>query len=191
MWNVKFIYQLKSWKFVNFEGENKYFYRVLQKDDEIIKEIFGVDSYNKKKIIYENHLGNVNKNELNNKIEGKGIFKLENENFYEDKLKKNLGVRKEMTRYADGDIFEGYFKDYSVEGKGILKRSNGDVYEGKFKKDLIEGKGIFRYANGDLYEGEFKEGKKEGKEILKLAYGDVHEGQGKKILFLNIKTNKS
>ena len=49
-------------------------------------------------------------------------------------------------------------KDFT--GKGTIKFANGDVYEGDFKNGLMEGQGVLRTVAGDEYMGQFKNGLK-------------------------------
>jgi len=59
-------------------------------------------------------------------------------------------------------------------GEGAYTNANGDVYEGEFKDGKKDGEGIFRYANGDVFQGNFKDGKKDGKGVLKCISGDTY-----------------
>jgi hypothetical protein len=34
--------------------------------------------------------------------------------------------------------------------------ANGDIYQGNWKNNMMDGKGIFSSINGDSYEGNFK-----------------------------------
>ena len=60
--------------------------------------------------------------------------------------------------YTNGDAYEGYFnaKTGMVEGFGTYRWANGDLYEGMWKDNFTSGFGIFRYGDGDSYEGMFK-----------------------------------
>jgi len=49
---------------------------------------------------------------------------------------------------------------------GIMKYANGDVYEGEWKNGKKEGQGVMTYANGNVYDGHWKNGKKEGEGIF-------------------------
>ena len=59
---------------------------------------------------------------------------------------------------------------------GIYRKANGDVYEGGWKEGKSHGQGKCTWANGDVYEGGCKEGKRHGQGKLTYAYGDVFEG---------------
>jgi len=47
----------------------------------------------------------------------------------------------------------------------VFKRANGDVYEGQWKNDKIHGFGVFIRSNGDKYSGEWYDDKMHGKGI--------------------------
>ena len=49
--------------------------------------------------------------------------------------------------------------------KGKLVKANGDIYEGEFKNNDFDGRGIEALKNGQKYEGEWKENIKNGKGI--------------------------
>ena len=38
-----------------------------------------------------------------------------------------------------------------------MKSANGNIYEGQYKNDLPHKKGIMKWCNGNIYEGEWKE----------------------------------
>jgi hypothetical protein len=61
-------------------------------------------------------------------------------------------------------------------GQGSFTWANGDVYEGEWKEDVCDGKGVLITANGDKYEGEFRMGVKEGQGRKVWTNGDVYEG---------------
>lgn len=38
--------------------------------------------------------------------------------------------------HADGDYYEGFWKDGLAHGQGIYRASNGSCYDGEWKEDL-------------------------------------------------------
>ena len=65
--------------------------------------------------------------------------------------------------YANGDIYEGEFKDGMLNGNGKIIRKDGNIFKGEFKDNKLNGHGIYsgKYNNiyGNIFEGEFKDGK--------------------------------
>jgi len=47
-----------------------------------------------------------------------------------------------------------------MHGKGILTFANGDIYDGYFKNDMKNGKAIYTYADGRQEEQVWKDGQK-------------------------------
>jgi hypothetical protein len=53
-------------------------------------------------------------------------------------------------------VFDGNFVKGKRHGIGAYNYANGNRYEGEFKNDKPNGRGVFRYsATGNVYEGEF------------------------------------
>lgn len=48
------------------------------------------------------------------------------------------------------------------EGKGIYLYADGDEYNGEWKNDLQNGKGIYKFSNGDRYEVNYLDGERTG-----------------------------
>ena len=46
--------------------------------------------------------------------------------------------------YADGSIYEGYWKKDLAHGRGRLIDVHGDVYEGEMKEGNLHGFGTYR-----------------------------------------------
>jgi hypothetical protein len=80
---------------------------------------------------------------------------------------------------ANGDVYEGHWKDGKREGRGVCWWGNGDAYEGEWKNDKIHGKGLFISKSGDKYEGEYKNGKREGEGLYRAVSGDSYKGHWK------------
>ena len=77
--------------------------------------------------------------------------------------------------YADGNVYEGNFKDGLANGLGKCEYADGAVYEGKFKNGQRHGRGKMTYADGDVYEGEFENDERHGRGKM-TANGDVYIG---------------
>lgn len=57
--------------------------------------------------------------------------------------------------YPDNSRLEVEWEEDKAVGLGKLFYANGDLYEGLFKDHKKEGKGIIRFADGSVYEGDF------------------------------------
>ena len=68
-----------------------------------------------------------------------------------------------------GDKYEGYYKNWNREGKGVYYYSNGDVFDGEYKNDKRNGKGIYYYKNGDREMGDYLDDNKKGIHVM-LSY---------------------
>jgi len=87
----------------------------------------------------------------------------ENEDAYVgDKNEKNERHGKGKMTYADGDVYEGEWKNNKKSGNGKMTFKNNSSYEGKWKSDNINGFGVYKYYNGDVYEGLFVDGNRNG-----------------------------
>ena len=70
----------------------------------------------------------------------------------------NLKEGKGLYIYADGDEYNGDWKNDLQNGKGIYKFKDGESYDGEYLDGERTGQGIFRYKNGDQYSGHFLKG---------------------------------
>ena len=81
--------------------------------------------------------------------------------------------------FANGDRYEGEWKDGKRDGQGIWYRSNGERYEGQWKYGEITGHGTYYFANGERCEGEWKDGEIVGRVTWYYSNGDRYEGEWK------------
>ena len=59
-------------------------------------------------------------------------------------------------------------------GKGTYYYANGNIFEGIWKNDKKEGYGVYSYlTTGEKYEGDWMQGEKHGQGTFHFAYGDV------------------
>ena len=57
--------------------------------------------------------------------------------------------------FEDGSVYEGEKSlGGQMDGRGKLRSANGNVYEGDFKEGKRHGKGVLTYVDGDVYEDE-------------------------------------
>lgn len=92
-----------------------------------------------------------------------------------------------MYRFANGDEYEGAYKDDRRHGKGVLRYASdesevdlkvnnarrcgkGDVYDGDWQDGMKCGTGICRYANGDVYIGDWEDDKIDGMVFFHRIY---------------------
>ena len=75
-----------------------------------------------------------------------------------------------------------------MEGRGIYRWADGDVYEGEYKDDEMEGQGTFLYASGDIEVGFYKAGTDVGEGIKWTADGrsasQLQDGEAVKTISL-------
>merc|ERR1711990_1073570 len=86
--------------------------------------------------------------------------------------------------YANGDVYDGDFKDGNFHGKGTYTWANGNVYVGEWKDDKKHGKATYTvnsgWNKGDVYVGEYKDDKRNGYGKFTNADGSIwHDGRWK------------
>ena len=80
-----------------------------------------------------------------------------------------------MTRYTDGDTYQGAFVGGRRHGRGTYTWASGETVSG----DWISGdvvRGVRRYTNGNVYDGEIRNWKRHGEGTMTYADGDVYTG---------------
>jgi hypothetical protein len=77
------------------------------------------------------------------------------------------------------DLYEGYFRDGKLDGKGKYTWANKNVYNGEWKDDKKSGWGKFIFPDGRVYDGEWKDGQKNGRGKYTWSDGTVYDGQWK------------
>ena len=82
-----------------------------------------------------------------------------------------------MLTFANGDKYDGEWKDHKKHGRGVVAYANGDKFEAEWKDDKRNGTGVVTYANGDKFEGEYKDDKRNGRGVITFANGDKFEGE--------------
>ena len=68
-----------------------------------------------------------------------------------------------MFAYANGDKYDGQWKDGVKFGFGVYSYANKDRYEGAFEADNMHGNGVFIYANGDMANGRWENDQRYGR----------------------------
>ena len=84
--------------------------------------------------------------------------------------------------WANGDTYQGEWKNGKMDGQGTHTDADGANYQGEWKNDLKEGQGTYTWANGDTYQGQYKNGLQDGQGTYTFANGDTYHGDWKKDL---------
>ena len=115
-------------------------------------------------------------------MHGRGVFRYADGDVYEGDFKDDKRNGRGVYRYANGDVCEGDWKDGKIHGKVVCRFANGNVYEGDWMYDKMHGQGKMTYTNDEVYEGHFKYGKRHGQgKITKIS--EYPEIEGKKYVF--------
>ena len=114
----------------------------------------------------------------NETTNGVGVYKGADGNSYEGEFKDDKFHGHGVFKVADGDSYEGEYKDDKMHGHGVFKFTSGNSYEGEWKDDKYHGHGVFKWADGDSYEGEYKDDNKHGHGVYKWD-GNSYEGEWK------------
>lgn len=78
---------------------------------------------------------------------------------------------------AEGDRFEGEWKDDRKNGHGIFTGSDGLTYDGGFRNDRFDGFGILDDSHGYRYVGEWKAGRRHGMGTAVFPDGSRYAGR--------------
>lgn len=72
---------------------------------------------------------------------------------YEGEFLKGTNIREGKGKqiWADGSVYEGYWKNSKANGRGRLIHADGDIYEGEWKDDKADGFGVYRHLDGARY----------------------------------------
>lgn len=83
-------------------------------------------------------------------VERRALTTLENGARYEGEWNKSSGEREGYGKqvWADGSMYEGYWKNSKANGKGRLIHADGDTYEGEWKDDKAHGYGVYIHTDG-------------------------------------------
>ena len=99
---------------------------------------------------------------IDNKKEGKGIYKYYKGEKYEGEYKNDLRNGIGIYHYINGSVYNGEWKNDNKHGKGILYYPNGEIYVGNFEDGNFEGLGIYYYYNKEIFIGSFRNNSREG-----------------------------
>ncbi|MBC7588730.1 MAG: hypothetical protein H7178_10285, partial [Chitinophagaceae bacterium] len=111
--------------------------------------------------------------------DGAGVYTWADGNFYDGNFKNGASDGFGKRRYANGNYYEGYWQADKKNGNGKLNYKNGDVYEGSFYDDLKNGNGIFTWATGEKYNGGWRNDFRDGRGKMMFGNGDEYNGDWK------------
>ena len=78
--------------------------------------------------------------------------------------------------YANGNRYDGEYRDGTRNGCGTFTFSNGRRYVGEFSNDLFSGRGVWMLENGDRYIGDFEFNKCNGEGMFIFVDGTSKSG---------------
>ena len=73
--------------------------------------------------------------------------------------KNNHKYGRGIQLWADGSMYEGYWKNDKANIYGKLVHADGDIYEGGWLDDRADGTGTYTHSDGAKYEGQWKDDK--------------------------------
>uniref|UniRef100_A0A0G4GW41 C2 domain-containing protein n=1 Tax=Chromera velia CCMP2878 TaxID=1169474 RepID=A0A0G4GW41_9ALVE len=120
--------------------------------------------------------------EVNDKDEpdGHGKYTLADGDVYEGQYKEGVKHGWGKCTFADGTFTEGGWKDGKGHGYQTQTFANGSKYEGECKAGKgWDGFGKYTFFDGGFYEGEFKNDNREGHGRIVYVNGQLYEGQMK------------
>lgn len=102
---------------------------------------------------------------MHNKAHGYGVHEWANGDKYEGRWRQCLRHGQGNDVFANGDMYLGEYAYGRAEGYGMYKWTNGHSYSGIFKDGMKSGKGHWKKSQVEgcnQYEGEYTEDKKHG-----------------------------
>jgi hypothetical protein len=72
------------------------------------------------------------------------------------------------------DVYTGETNEEgNPHGHGKMEYANGEKYEGQWKDNKLHGKGKYTYETGDVFEGEYQGSRKHGPALYRFSHGDI------------------
>lgn len=103
--------------------------------------------------------GAIYKGQFKNGVrEGVGRMTYANRNIYEGQWQNNLRTGMGVCWFTNGDCYHGLWQ-FDNMLRGVYHKANGDKYDGEFKDGKFDGYGKYYWADGRWFEGTFKNGK--------------------------------
>jgi hypothetical protein len=107
---------------------------------------------------------------------GQGIMTYANGDKYDGQFKDGKKHGQGTLTFANGHKYIGQFKDDAMHGQGTITYADGEKYDGQWKDDRLHGEGTYTWPNGDKYVGQFKDGRMHGQGTLTFANGNKYVG---------------
>jgi len=103
-------------------------------------------------------------------------YKFVTENSEEKTMSRGY-TGKATASYPNLDVYEGDFLDGIREGRGVYRyAANGDKYDGEWKQNCKHGIGKMTYNKKGEYQGYWENGRRHGEGVFVYPNGDVYSG---------------
>jgi hypothetical protein len=80
-------------------------------------------------------------------------------------------------RLAEGDVYDGDWKDGKRHGHGVFVTLDGDIYNGGWTEGAYHGYGVFVWSAGKIYRGDYVNGERHGQAVMTWPYGANYQGE--------------
>jgi len=107
---------------------------------------------------------------------GVGILMCANGDEYDGQWRNGLKDGRGIYVEADGHKYDGDFKENNRHGECTFTYFDGSKYVGSYVKDKKEGYGIFTYIDGKAYDGQWFKGKRHGEGTFTYVDGSKYSG---------------
>ena len=108
---------------------------------------------------------------------GQGAYTRADGDIYQGGFKNGLKDGQGTYTWADGAIYQGGFKNGKADGHGTKTfDSSGEKYQGEYKNDKMDGQGTYTWADGQKYQGEWKKGLQDGQGTMTYPSGAKYQG---------------
>jgi hypothetical protein len=100
-----------------------------------------------------------------------------NGNKYEGMYKNDKYYGRGVYVWTNGSIYDGEWIDGERCGHGTITYESGDKYDGQYRNDKFNGQGTYTWADGCKYVGEWKDGEQSGYGVYTWTNGNRFEGE--------------
>ena len=113
---------------------------------------------------------------LDGKRNGKGRMVWANGQSYDGDWRDNVAVGEGALVFVNGDRYQGEVQDGMPHGRGKMQFSNDGTFEGQFNRGIPDVEGVYTEKDGSRYAGQWKAGIKNGRGKFVWANGQSYEG---------------